>query len=305
MQIKRKLLLAGGGHTHALLLHQLRTDKRLFEYYDIELISEFPETYYSAMISGYLHGKYSISDLAIPIEKMCRDVGVKFTLGKFESQEHDVLSINTGGDYKENSLKPFQVFLKRLENITLVDSILLTGGGVAAVEVALGLRSRFNNRIAIFEKNNKLAGNLPASTSKKLEELCNRNKVEIYFRNPPNEKFSFEVNATGSTATVEVNPTLQSKENSNVFAVGDAADGGWPRSGVYAVKQAPVLYENLVRIVEGGKLIAFKPQKNALVLITTSKSEALGAYGEFSLPESKIFLKLKNSIDLKFIRKFQ
>lgn len=65
---------------------------------------------------------------------------------------------------------------------------------------------------------------------------------------------------------VLVNKCLQSTTDLRVFAAGDCAiiaSERWvPRAGVYAVREGPVLAENLLRRLRGnGDLVEFEPQK--------------------------------------------
>ncbi len=57
-----------------------------------------------------------------------------------------------------------------------------------------------------------------------------------------------------------------------IFAVGDCAhltDAPRPKAGVFAVRQAPVLFDNLRAVLSGGALRAYRPQKDYLKLIST------------------------------------
>jgi len=69
---------------------------------------------------------------------------------------------------------------------------------------------------------------------------------------------------------VAVNPVLQSSDPA-VFAVGDCAamiGSPRPKAGVFAVRQAPVLHANLRSALTGGRLRAFRPQRDYLKLVS-------------------------------------
>ena len=53
---------------------------------------------------------------------------------------------------------------------------------------------------------------------------------------------------TDAQGFIAIRDTLQSVTRENVFAVGDCAsfiDNPWPKAGVYAVRQAPILFHNV------------------------------------------------------------
>ena len=106
---------------------------------------------------------------------------------------------------------------------------------------------------------------------------------------------------------IAVNAQLQSVSHPNVFAVGDAADmveQARPKAGVYAVRQAPVLFKNLVRMHRGQSLIRFKPQQRVLSLIALGEQTALGYKGPF-WGWGRSLWRLKRRIDYKFLDSFK
>ena len=106
---------------------------------------------------------------------------------------------------------------------------------------------------------------------------------------------------------IAVNAQLQSISHPNVFAVGDAADmveQARPKAGVYAVRQAPVLFKNLVRMHRGQSLLRFKPQERVLSLISLGEQTALGYKGPF-WGWGRSLWRLKRRIDYKFLDSFK
>lgn len=76
---------------------------------------------------------------------------------------------------------------------------------------------------------------------------------------------------------IAVNSHLQSSDP-HIFAVGDCAhltDNPRPKAGVYAVRQAPVLYDNLRNAVTGQRLQIYTPQKDYLKLVSLGAKSAL------------------------------
>ncbi|HEY7817022.1 MAG TPA: FAD-dependent oxidoreductase, partial [Vicinamibacteria bacterium] len=102
--------------------------------------------------------------------------------------------------------------------------------------------------------------------------------------------------------------TLQVEGLDDVFAVGDCATmiefPETPKAGVYAVRQGPYLFENLVRRVEGKPLRRYRPQRDFLTLLNLGDGTALGAKWGRSF-EGKWVMRLKDRIDRAFMRRFQ
>ena len=105
-----------------------------------------------------------------------------------------------------------------------------------------------------------------------------------------------------------VGPTLQCLGHDAVFAVGDCAawtDGpGLAKAGVYAVRQGPVLAANLIARLRGGRLRAYRPQRDFLSLLNLGDGHAIGTKWGLSWQGHWVF-GLKNRIDRRFVRRFQ
>lgn len=104
---------------------------------------------------------------------------------------------------------------------------------------------------------------------------------------------------------VAVGPTLQSSDP-RIFAAGDCAHlthAPRPKAGVFAVRQAPVLYHNLRAALTGGALRAYRPQRDYLKLVSTGGKGAVA--DKFGLRSGGGWLwRLKDRIDRKFMAKF-
>ena len=106
---------------------------------------------------------------------------------------------------------------------------------------------------------------------------------------------------------IRVAETLQSVSHPDVFAAGDVAaiEGHTlPKSGVYAVRSGPPLAANLRRTHEGRRLAAYKPQRDALYLISTGERYALGARNGLTIEGAWVW-QLKDFIDRRFMAKFK
>ncbi|MGQ0457188.1 MAG: FAD-dependent oxidoreductase [Hyphomicrobium sp.] len=105
---------------------------------------------------------------------------------------------------------------------------------------------------------------------------------------------------------VAVRPTLQSPADDDVFAVGDCASViGHPRpkSGVFAVRQGPVIAENLRRRAAGRPTKSYFPQLRFLSLISLGDRRAIAARGGFAAAGAWAW-RLKDWIDRAFVRQF-
>ncbi len=107
---------------------------------------------------------------------------------------------------------------------------------------------------------------------------------------------------------VRVGPTLQSPGRPEVFAVGDCAS--WtagpalPKAGVYAVRQGPVLADNLRERLTGFALRPYRPQRDFLSLLNLGDGTAIGTKWGRAVEGEWVF-RLKDWIDLRFMRRFQ
>ena len=112
--------------------------------------------------------------------------------------------------------------------------------------------------------------------------------------------------ALDSEGFIRVAETLQSVSHPQVFAAGDIASiegHAPPKSGVYAVRAGRPLAGNLRRILEGRPLARYRPQREALYLISTGERYALGARNGLTFEGAWVW-KLKDFIDQCFMAKF-
>lgn len=241
-------------------------------------------------------------------------------------------------------LPHWQALLQNLRGSTENNySFVVVGGGAGGVELALSMRHRFakverlsnvdislvtadcglltdhsegararltknlraaeikvhlNTRIAAAEK-----GRLLSDTG----EEISADEVLWVTQATPNAWPSDAGLATDDEGFIRVNDCLQSVSHPEVFAAGDIAgmEGNpRPKSGVFAVRQGPVLAENLRRAACSQPLKRYAPQKHFLSLISTGGRYAVASRGEFAAQGVWLWY-LKDWIDGRFMKKYR
>ena len=103
-----------------------------------------------------------------------------------------------------------------------------------------------------------------------------------------------------------VHPQLQCLNDPLVFAAGDIAslvERPLEKAGVFAVRMAKPLAENLRRSLRGQKLLAYHPQRHWLALISTGNRYAVGSRGPWGFGGDWVW-RWKDRIDRQFMRRF-
>ncbi|MBM7703634.1 FAD-dependent oxidoreductase [Metabacillus iocasae] len=104
------------------------------------------------------------------------------------------------------------------------------------------------------------------------------------------------------------NSMLQSVEDSSIFGAGDCITMDsypkLPKNGVYAVRQGPILFENIMNYIKSKPLKSFQPQKRFLAILSLGNHKGLLLYGDYSY-YGALAWRLKNKIDRNFMSKYQ
>ena len=105
---------------------------------------------------------------------------------------------------------------------------------------------------------------------------------------------------------IRVDAFLRAAGRDDVFAGGDTVAFGprpIPRSGVYAVRAGPILAANLRATLTGSRLRAYKPQRDALYIVSTGERYAVGTRNGVTVAGGWVW-SVKDWIDRRFIARF-
>ncbi|MDP2842345.1 MAG: hypothetical protein Q8O06_01725, partial [Acetobacterium sp.] len=105
-----------------------------------------------------------------------------------------------------------------------------------------------------------------------------------------------------------VEPSLQAVGHPNIFGAGDCIafkDYDYvKKAGVYAIREAPFLWQNLCNSLAGKPLVSYRPQKSYLAIINQGDRCGLLSYGGLVL-KGRLVWRLKDRIDRRFMATYQ
>jgi len=221
--------------------------------------------------------------------------------------------------------------------------IAIVGGGAASIEIALCLDQRLRTErrylhfeIAIYSKAQRVCQDMRPGSITKIERILRARSIGVHYgqavRHVEQDQLVTEdgqqhgadcvIWVTGAAAPpvldgmplqkddrgfIAIGPTLQSLTDPRIFAVGDCGtmvENPFPKAGVYAVRQCPVLWHNLRAVATESALKEFRPQTGFLKLLNTGDGKALLEYGWLTAHAGWCW-KLKTWIDQRFVGEFQ
>ncbi|MGN8197395.1 FAD-dependent oxidoreductase [Salinisphaera sp. RV14] len=230
---------------------------------------------------------------------------------------------------------------RRLDASDRALEIAVIGGGAGGVELALALAYRWRHRrpaprIALYHRGDALLGRGERAAAAVLADALldagiARHPGTTIARITPGTIESADGRefvadavfvATGAAVApglamrglardehgfIRVDTQLRSVDAPGVFAAGDIASLPVPRpkSGVYAVRAAPVLADNIERAATGRPLREFRAQRQALALIGLGARRAVAVRGWPVAPTGYAVWRLKQAIDKRFIARYQ
>lgn len=168
--MNQKLILIGGGHSHAIALKQWGLNP--LPGVDLTLISDVEQTPYSGMLPGHVAGFYSYRETHIDLRHLAnfagaeliidRAVGIDLNHNQVIAEQHqlefDYLSLDIGSTPQTITVpgaveyaipaKPVPIFLQAwydLQHSAVANpeplSIVIVGGGAGGVELALNMQT--------------------------------------------------------------------------------------------------------------------------------------------------------------------
>ena len=368
--ITRELLLAGGGHTHALMLRMWGMNP--LPGVRVTVVNPLPTAPYSGMLPGFVAGHYRRDELDIDLVKLARFAGARLIPGRVAHIDPDarlarlengralpfhVASVDIGITSDMPALpgfsrhavpaKPLDGFAAKWDAFRAAAGAqevpvhaAVIGGGVAGVELVLAMahalrRSGAAAKLSLIDQEDILPGMKPSRLAF-FRRTLGEAGVQVIERDAPVEvladgvrlssgeilRSDFTVGAAGARAQgwlrdtglqldpggfIAVDEYLRSVNAADIFAVGDCAHmthAPRPKAGVFAVRQAPVLFHNLRGVLSGGDLRRFRPQADYLKLISLGGQSALADKWGLMWHGPRLW-RLKDRIDRKFMDQFR
>jgi NADH dehydrogenase FAD-containing subunit len=219
--------------------------------------------------------------------------------------------------------------------------VLVVGGGPAGVEVAgnlwlLGRDGGAPLEIAVWEAAERLLPRLPARAGalalrslrvrgivvrtgvglERLEggtaqatsgEVLPYDVAVLTVGIVPDDLYRLSGLPTGPDGGLLVDAFLRCPRYPEVFGGGDCvhfARRPLHRVGVYAVRQAPVLFRNLLAALQGTPLEPFRPQRRYLLILNLGDGNGLAVWGGLTA-HGRWALRWKDRLDRTFLAQFQ
>ncbi len=219
--------------------------------------------------------------------------------------------------------------------------IVIAGGGPAGCEAAtnalsLCLRKGYRPIIKIVTGRSGLLPGLPERAGRIIAEWFRKNGIVVetgvrvigsegrfvLFGDGSQQEADMIILATGvhppgllegsglsisNDGALVVDEHLESVSHKGVFGGGDCIyfkPCPLDRVGVYAVRQGPVLFNNLISSITGRPLSVFRPQKKYLLILNLGDGTGLFSRGKVAVA-GRVPLLIKNWLDRRFMRKYR
>lgn len=282
------------------------------------------------------------ASLIKPIQKkvVCEDGSVY----PFDVVSFDIGSKSMPDPFEETvarTIKPNYKFIDHMKELRETTKPLIVGGGAAGTELAMSIQAykdkqQIPGQVRVITSESIMA-EAPKWVSSKLEHILKKKGVRLWQNERVEEVFEefivtnrgnrvrhtgvlwlggatadsiFERSevATEDRGFAMVRSTLQFRDYDYIFGAGDCITMiDFPKlakSGVYAVRQGPVLWNNLKNFLSNEPLEAFVPQKSTLYILSTGGRKGFLIYGPLCSHNHKAW-QLKNKIDREFMAKYQ
>ncbi|MBL6803683.1 MAG: selenide, water dikinase SelD [Synechococcus sp. BS307-5m-G38] len=329
------LLLAGGGHSHALLLKRWAMRPSLRPNRLIVLVNRNSTALYSGMVPALIAGIDAAEDVAIDLRRLSDRAGVAFVQAEITgldpvnhrlhlagraSLSYALLSLDVGAVSKPSCpgipIKPLEPALSFLakQDPESATPFRVIGGGAAGVEVVLALRRRWPYRPLRLQTRPHQPSPLERQilheasvdivhqplVGKELPLLCTGSRAPLWL-----SESGLPVDQDGRLLT---DGCLKVEGTDRIFASGDCAvisTAPRPASGVWAVRAANPLAHNLEASCRGRALRRWSPQQHAMQLLGDQQGRAWARRGSWQLGPARLLWHWKRRIDRRFIAGFR
>ena len=365
----RHILLAGGGHAHAVALRQLAKQPR-GPSLKLTLVAPSTHNLYSGALPGVIAGHWTADAIGVPLLPLCDAAGVTFVQDRITSIDpeartaqlesgksisFDLASLDVGSGIRTLdasdtegriiAIRPIGPFLQKWKQ-TIDDikagnappSIVVVGGGLAGIEVALAIQYRLkqeglsNAKVHLVDAGERLASSSANGLRRHLANALKRESIGFQLATRLISADSGRavlstgevldcaliVNCAGSSAhawleasdlktvggRVEVDSSLRSTSHPHIWAAGDTSHfkaKPLEPAGVFAVRAGPVIGENIRRWGRDEPLTEFHPQSDYLKLVSLGKKRAVAEKFGIAIQGGWVW-NLKKSIDFSFLR---
>lgn len=209
-----RVVLVGGGHTHALVLRLLGERPQAWSGAEVVVVSDVLLAPYSGMLPGYVAGIYTHEAIHIDLEILCRFararlicqavVGIDVEANRVLLANGDVLSfdyasVNIGSSPKTDAVpgvdrwavpvKPVAAFLRRWDALMAAVSsgampkdVVIVGGGAGGVEVALAMEKRLSGgcRVHLVHRDRHVLSGHPARAQRLARALLEKRGIVLH-----------------------------------------------------------------------------------------------------------------------------
>lgn len=223
-------------------------------------------------------------------------------------------------------------------------TVTVVGGGVTGCEVCACLaglvrRQSLLHRLILVHGAGRIAPTLPPGAADRIDrhlrllgvQIMKNNRAESFANgrlhllsgaemdtdclvlatglhaNPVVQQIPRHGDAKSPSDGVRAFDTLQTIEDPHIFAIGDCASlEGYslPRHGVFAVKSAPILVDNLIAACFNRGLKSYSPQKNYLSIINLGDDSAMALWGGFYW-HGRLPMIWKEFLDRRFMQRYR
>ncbi|MEO1966951.1 FAD-dependent oxidoreductase [Hyphomonas sp.] len=213
----RHVLLAGGGHAHAVALRRL-AKKPLAPDVRLTLVAPSTQNLYSGALPGVIAGHWTADAIGVPLEPLCAAAGISFVqdsitsidagantvqLASGNTLSFDLASLDVGSGIRpleiagsRNGLvpiRPISPFLLKwqdaIDSIRGSDtppSIVVIGAGLAGIEVVLAIKFRLTQlgvpdaKVHLVDAGNEIASGNSLALRRKLHRALDRANITLW-----------------------------------------------------------------------------------------------------------------------------